>query len=222
MVVTLIGKLQVLADNGGRHFQSIDTGITGYKARHNLAVVYEEMGRHAQAEAEWRQVVDEEPAYRPGWRGLGDSLLQQDKLTEAEELSVELKSRDALCGAGAVLAARIAERADNIATATSELQAVLAQSTDDLEPLRELCRLTFERRGPSAAAQWLRQLADRDPGDASALHNLGTACLAEGRAEEAADWFQRSLDVRPNSLSTRTQLEAAHATRVVAENHQSA
>ena len=44
----------VLAEREERHFTSIDRGLSGFKARQNLAVVYGDMGDLAQAEREWR------------------------------------------------------------------------------------------------------------------------------------------------------------------------
>jgi O-antigen biosynthesis protein len=44
----------VLANADERHFDSVDRGLTGFKARQNLAIVYTDMGDLARAEAEWR------------------------------------------------------------------------------------------------------------------------------------------------------------------------
>jgi tetratricopeptide (TPR) repeat protein len=59
-----------LRDDDERHFASRDTGITGYKARHNLAHVYEEIQRHDLAELQWRLALQEQPTYENGWLGL--------------------------------------------------------------------------------------------------------------------------------------------------------
>ncbi len=56
------------------HFASVDPGLTGYKARHNLAVVYRDQGRTAEAEAQWRAAVAERPDFVPAWLGLGEIL----------------------------------------------------------------------------------------------------------------------------------------------------
>ncbi|HEX4606664.1 MAG TPA: glycosyltransferase, partial [Urbifossiella sp.] len=73
---------RVLAGGPARYFTSVDRGIRGYKARQNLAAVYADLGDWAGAEAEWRVVTAEVPRYRPGWRGLGEVLLQQGKIEE--------------------------------------------------------------------------------------------------------------------------------------------
>jgi putative zinc finger/helix-turn-helix YgiT family protein len=40
----------LLKGHDAAHFASIDTGLRGYKARHNLAVIYREQGRLAEAD----------------------------------------------------------------------------------------------------------------------------------------------------------------------------
>ncbi len=48
-----------------RHFASIDAGLTGYKARHNLAIVYEDRQQFEQAEQQWRAILKDYPEYPP-------------------------------------------------------------------------------------------------------------------------------------------------------------
>lgn len=66
-----------------RHFTSIDRGIVGYKARHNLALVYEDAGRLDLAELQWRKVLDESAGYEPALRGLQRLLRGQNRSTTA-------------------------------------------------------------------------------------------------------------------------------------------
>src|SRR5207247_2085066 len=53
------------------HFASVDEGLRGFKTRHNLAMYYQELGQFAEAEAQWQASVAEQPAFVPGWLGLG-------------------------------------------------------------------------------------------------------------------------------------------------------
>lgn len=78
MVEHQLGRLEsaaanyqiVLQPTSDRHFVSIDAGLAGYKARHNLALVYEDLGRHDLAEAQWQAILAERPDYRPAQIGL--------------------------------------------------------------------------------------------------------------------------------------------------------
>jgi len=54
----------------GSHFASLDTGLRSHKARHNLAVLYFEQGRLAEAEAQWRAALAEQPQFTPAVNGL--------------------------------------------------------------------------------------------------------------------------------------------------------
>jgi tetratricopeptide (TPR) repeat protein len=51
--------LRVLSTPASRHFRSVDTGVRGYKARTNLATIYRDQGRLAEAEAQWRSALAE-------------------------------------------------------------------------------------------------------------------------------------------------------------------
>jgi len=58
----------------GSHFASLDTGLRSHKARHNLAVLYREQGRLAEAEAQWRAALAEQPQFTPALSGLKQLL----------------------------------------------------------------------------------------------------------------------------------------------------
>ena len=76
----------LLAQTAQRYFSSVDSGIRGYKARHNLAMVYDQLGDLRKSEEQWREVISEVPSYRAGWFGLGDVLLRQGKIDLLESL----------------------------------------------------------------------------------------------------------------------------------------
>ncbi len=65
-----------------QHFKSVVEGITGHLARHNLALVYMDIGDLRAAEEQWRRIVQDRPGYRPGWEGLAEVLRRQGKPQE--------------------------------------------------------------------------------------------------------------------------------------------
>jgi len=197
---------RLLANREGRHFSSVDQGILGFKAHQNLAVLYADMGEWERAEREWRQVVEQMPDYLPGWRGLGTALLEQGKLTEAEQLAASMTDGPRLEAEGIALRARARVRLGDVQGAMAELQAAVSTDPSSLEPLRAMCEILYHH-GPLEEAQAaIRQLLERDPGDASAHHNLGTVCLRMGRYEEAAAALEESVRIRPESAETWSQL----------------
>lgn len=61
------------------HFASVERGIKGYLTRHNLAVVYSNLGRLREAEEQLRLAIAEAPTFRPAIRALGDVLIKQGR-----------------------------------------------------------------------------------------------------------------------------------------------
>ncbi len=76
--------LRLLSGQEKAHFASVETSLRGSKARHNLAVLYLEQGRLAEAEAQWRAALAVEPDYSPGWLGFGEICLQQHRWQDVE------------------------------------------------------------------------------------------------------------------------------------------
>lgn len=191
--------LDVLENREERHFTSIDRGLKGFKARQNLAVAYADAGDLARSERQWRQVVRDEPRYRPGWRGLGDVLLRRGKAEEARALSDQLSADDTLRAEGRMLRARVALAGGDLAAARAELEAAAAERPGDLDVLRAACEFLYEHGTPEEAGRALQDLAQRDPRDASALHNLGTTLLRAKRYGAAASAFRQALRLRPHA-----------------------
>jgi Flp pilus assembly protein TadD len=55
-----------------RHFSSVVRGIKGYLARHNLALVYTQLGDLPEARKQWELVLAEIPGYLPALHGLNN------------------------------------------------------------------------------------------------------------------------------------------------------
>ena len=85
MLLHAVGRLReaaaayedVLHRKEERHFASVADGLNGHLARHNLALVYEDLGDWAAAEVEWRRISLDYPAYEPGQRGFAALLRRQ-------------------------------------------------------------------------------------------------------------------------------------------------
>ena len=205
--------LRVLQPPKERHFASVDCGIAGFKARHNLALVYEDMGNLPAAEEQWRKVVAEAPAYRPGWRGLGEVLLHQRELDAADELARQLLADNSLSERvhveATILQARLAEAQGDLTEARRLFEAAVSRFPEDLDSRNALCRFLFERGEPAEAKHSLEQLLQLAPDDAAAYHNLGATHLRMGRTKEAAEALHASLRCRPDSPATEMLLAQA-------------
>jgi GT2 family glycosyltransferase/tetratricopeptide (TPR) repeat protein/SAM-dependent methyltransferase len=202
-----LSYLGALSNSDALHFSSMDRGIVGFKARHNLAAVYTDMGALHRAEAEWRKIIDNVPTYRDGWRGLVENLLLQGRLSDAAQITDRLlASHPGLRGLGLTLAARVEESRGQIDAALATLRRAQAEYPDDVVPLDELCRLLFHRGEREELEGALRELVRRQPDNAAAHHNLGTVLIRSGRFQEAAEMFRTSLRERPDSPVTQLSL----------------
>jgi GT2 family glycosyltransferase/tetratricopeptide (TPR) repeat protein len=198
--------LDVLANHEERHFSSIDRGLTGFKARQNLAVVYTDLGDLERAEEQWRQVTREAPRYRTGWRGLGDMLLRRGRLEEAEALAKQCQTDPALRVEGRLLESRLALARGNVVAAQEAIEQAVAASPLDHLVLEAQCRLFFEHGAPDQAEAAIRALIARHPGDPAAHHNLGTLQLRLKRYDEAVQSFRQSLRRRADAPATYLHL----------------
>jgi tetratricopeptide (TPR) repeat protein len=187
--------LAVLKNNDDRHFSSVDAGIVGYKARHNLAVVYTDMGRHDLAETQWRLILDEKPTYPSARRGLAQSLLRQNRYVSAE-LTIE-RSEGLPPAEVALLKGELAEGKGQLDLARRILSTALTEHPDDVSLEQHWCRFLFDHGGPDEAEHALRALVSLQPEDGAAHHNLGLILLRVGQVESAAESFRKSLRLRP-------------------------
>jgi glycosyltransferase involved in cell wall biosynthesis/Flp pilus assembly protein TadD len=165
--------LRLLNEKPAAHFASVDAGLRGHKARHNLGVLYFQQGRVSEAEAQWRACVQERPDFLPGWVGLGECCL---RLGNFQGLETVAGKAEGLPG-GAVDAALLRGRG---LTARRDFQAARAllesacATFPQAVPLRSALShvLLQEGRDLQAAEDALRQVLRLDPENKEARHNL--------------------------------------------------
>jgi tetratricopeptide (TPR) repeat protein len=189
---------RAMLGDGELHFGSYDIGIKGFKARHNLAITLTELGDLAAAEVQWREITREEPSYLGGWRGLGESLVKQEKHTSALALADLLDRHPSLRAESALLRARIYEIQADLVRAWTELERATELEPADCEILSRLCEFAFRHRDPHQAELPLKSLLAMNPHDASAQHNLGTVYFRTGRHSKAVECYRRAIDLRPD------------------------
>lgn len=201
---------EALENRAERHFASRDQGITGYKARHNLALIYREINRPDLAEYEWRTALNEVPNYEVAWRGLTEVLLEQKKLVTLQveienRQSSDLSERELACAAiRCHLATGEAE------VAKQKLSESLQNWPDDVELLRFACEFLFHHGEPEDCLDYLVRLCSLDPNDAAAWHNLGSTHQRVGRFDDAVCCLERSLALRQHAVGTILQLAEAY------------
>jgi tetratricopeptide (TPR) repeat protein len=172
---------RLLEAREGDHFASVDPGLRGYKARHNLAVLCHEQGRAAEAEAQWRAAVAERPDFTPAWVGLGELYLAQDRWADLEPAAHHLETTPAGAEEAALLRARGHLKRREFEAARRLMEGAIARSPQSLRPRVILSHaLLQEGRDHAAAERALRDILALDPLHAEARHNLAVL-LASSR-----------------------------------------
>jgi tetratricopeptide (TPR) repeat protein len=195
-----------------RCFTSRDRGISGHKARHNLAGIYREIGKLEHAELQWRLALDDEPNYREGWLGLVETLLE---LRRYVTLEVEIEAaidRGIPKIETSWASARLSATRGDFEGAVATLDGVIGDDVASLVLLRLKCQLLFEHGSDDRAIAVLEELCRRCPEDGATWHNLGSAQQRAGCNALAESSYRKSLAARPNSVPTMLQLGyAQHA-----------
>lgn len=188
--------LQVLTPAVDRHFASVDLGLSGFKARHNLALVYEDMGRRDLAESEWRKILAEQPGYLAARIGVIECLIHRNSDEEAVTDITVLCDNSATAAEGFRMAARLAEARNRRANAIEQLERGLEICRDDPGLLRELARLLHSSERHSSALEILERLTSVSPNDASAWHNRGVVLGSLDRHHESTAAFSNAAALR--------------------------
>ncbi|MCI0460908.1 MAG: glycosyltransferase, partial [Gemmataceae bacterium] len=157
----------------GEHFASVDAGLHGYKARHNLAILCCEQGQVREAEEHWQRVLAEQPSFVPAWLGLADLCLGQARWNELDALAEQLESAQGRVVEAVVVRARGCLARREFATARQQLVDLIPQAPEAVWPRVILSHVLLqEGRDWRAAEQALRDVLALDPDNAEARHNL--------------------------------------------------
>jgi tetratricopeptide (TPR) repeat protein len=177
----------LLTSRPGAHFASVAAGLRGYKARCKLAEVLLKQGRAAEAEAQWRLAVRDEPRSAASWLGLGQMLLGQQRFAEAAEAAGRLEALKGAEGDGTALRARIHMAKGAFAEATTLLSRLLAAAPQWLYPRVLLSHaLLQEGHDFGAAEKALLDVLELDPDNAEAKTNLDVLRRRRAAAKDQA------------------------------------
>jgi tetratricopeptide (TPR) repeat protein len=165
--------IRLLHSSDGAHFASVDAGLRGYKARHNLATIYQEQGRLAEAEAQWRTAAAEAPGFSPAWLGIAEICLAERRWTDLEQTLQRLAANagSEMEEAGLRARAHLARR--EFTNARQLLEETTSRFPKALWPRRILSHVLLqEGLDWEAAEQALKSILELAPDDAEARRNL--------------------------------------------------
>jgi tetratricopeptide (TPR) repeat protein len=198
---------QLLHTPPGKHFASLDAGLRGPKTRYQLAHLYRDQGRTAEAEEQWRAAVAEHPACSPAWQGLGELYLVQGRWAELEEAVSCLKRDPPWAVEAGVLRARGHLARKEYGAARRILEEILARVPQAVGPRVYLSHVLLEEgRDLGAAERVLRAVVERDLTQAEAWRNLTVLLDQQQRWAEALEVCQQGLRHRPEDRELQYQL----------------
>jgi GT2 family glycosyltransferase/predicted Zn-dependent protease len=173
---------------GTGHFASVDTGLRGYKANQNLAVLCREQGRGDEAEVRFRQVVAERPDFLPGWVGLAELLIDQKRWSEVEETTGHLAAAPGGSLEATVLRARAHLTRREFGAARTLLEVACAEAPRSLVP-RVLLSHAWLQEGVDleAAERAVLSVLELAPDHAEARNNLFVLRQQRERHRATAD-----------------------------------
>jgi GT2 family glycosyltransferase/tetratricopeptide (TPR) repeat protein len=191
------------------HFASVERGINGYLTRHNLGVVYSNMGRLSEAEEQLRLAIAEAPAFRPAIRALGDVLMQLGKERDLEALAERLMNEQETRAEGMILRGQLSAVRGDLDSFRQSLENAVREAPGDLDILRTVCHLLCTLGAASSALGYLEELIRRAPDDPAAHHDLGTVYLQAGGFTKSIESLRESLRLRPDHSPTLLNLAFA-------------
>jgi tetratricopeptide (TPR) repeat protein len=164
---------QLLVHRETDHFASVPVGLNGYLSRHNLAVLYEKQGRHAEAEVQWRAAVTEQPEFIQGWYALEDFYLVQKRWADLEQVAEALAQNSAGAIQASVTRARGHLAQEEYSEAKALLTKVIARDASALRPRLLLSHVLLqEGADPDAAEKALLAVLELDPNHTETKRNL--------------------------------------------------
>ena len=169
-----ISCLERLLDRrDGQHFASIDTGLQGYKTRHNLAVFLQEEGRTDDAEKQWQLAIAEQPNFLPALTGLAEiHFTRRDWPTFNADIERLKATSKGDLEAGTLMARKqLADK--NFTVARLTIEQTIASYPGAVWPRVVLTHILLqEGKDWAAAEKALRDVLTLDPEHLEALRNL--------------------------------------------------
>jgi tetratricopeptide (TPR) repeat protein len=153
-------------------------------ARHNLAMVYREQGRAAEAETQWRAVLAEQPDWPAAWLGLGELYLEHQRWPELDPILTRLEAANPTDAA--VLRARAHMARKEYPAAKQLLEATISRAPQALAPRIFLSHaLLQEGQDWPAAEKALRDVLSVVPDHAETKRNLAILLRQQGVTAQA-------------------------------------
>lgn len=187
--------LQLLGLKPEQHFASIDPSITGYKARHQLAVIYHLQQRFEEAEQQWKLVTQEQSGFLPAWLGLAEIYLRTNEM-KLDEVIEQLQEIPEGKVEAEVLRVRLLLQRQDFSGAKEAAELAIERYPEEIEPRVVMSHVLLqEGSNLQAAEDALREILKRDPQHREALNNLSVLLHQQNRSlNEVFSEVEGSID----------------------------
>jgi glycosyltransferase involved in cell wall biosynthesis len=173
---------RLLDGQRGQYFASEDVGLRGFRTRQLLAEVYRALGRHSEAEVQWRAALAERQDFEPAWQGLAELYLRQARWSDLEYLLQRLEGQGMPWPRLGWMRARGQIERNELAAARQTLERVTTADPTAVGPAILLSQVLLkEGRDWQAAEAALRRVLELDPNHGETRHNLAVLLRRLGR-----------------------------------------
>jgi len=195
--------LQVLKNRPDENIACDDIpGLRGFKTRFNLAVIYRDQGRLAEAEVEFRAVLAEQPDYAEAWMGLGELYLVQGHWQELEQILQRLRENLQRHIEAARLEVRMHMARKDFGSARQLAEEMVSQVPQAIWPRIVLAGLLVQEGHDLAAAEeTLVKALEVEPANIEVReigNNLAMTYRRQGHGLEAERLWRRILVAHPD------------------------
>lgn len=190
------------------HFSSVDTGILGYKAFHNLGQVCLQTGDWPAARLWWEKALEGAPDFTPSLFCLFDASLERGDLDLGHACVQRLHLRE---GPSENWARMVERHAEAAGAADQALKDALGRHPESLGVKMVAARRLLNTGREVEAQGLLRELADA--GVSEACYFLGVMGSRRGDFAQALEWMERALSLAPEHAQTAEQV--ANLRRIV-------
>ncbi|MGA9378937.1 MAG: tetratricopeptide repeat protein [Phormidium sp.] len=165
-----------------------------------------EIGKYAQAEKIYLQILEQDPTSAIAYKNLGNALYNQGKLEPAitfYQQGLELEPNDAITYYNL---GNAFHQLDSLSEAIACYEKSLALEPNSAIVLNNLGN-ALQRQGKfeQAIAQYQKSI-QLDSNNALTHNNLGSIFNVQGKLEEAFACFQKGLDLEPNNVEAYNNL----------------
>lgn len=186
------------------HFSSVDMGILGYKAFHNLGGLCQILRDYAGAREWWLKAVADAPQFLPSALALFDAAVEVGDFASAERMLHAVQTTDPTCADAPLLRSRLAAAQGNRTGAEAALQEAIVLSPDSVQARLALVRCLLAEERLAEAETHLHALEQAEV--AEAAYCLGIMANRRSDLPAALRWMERAALLNPDHAETKVQI----------------